>query len=787
MKPHFLFRQALKAVAAVVIPLAGLALAHEVFVVGIGQALGSLSEALWLREWLTNVPFSAARSWLMVSTLSQISPDGLAVTGALGEFLHELFPAIFFKSELIAPGTWVSAVISPESTPLARLTTQAIVEVVTIAIGSTLVLFGFRRTSPGDLLSVRPVKPLVLIGWGLFIQIQAIAVIISTALTIPILEDMGLGFVIGPFVEGNPLNYKILMGSVVPMSLRIFLLVLGLFPMLLIKTASPTQRVSLATLALVGASLWTVVSTFPPYMGLIPKEVKSWSEKTSNVEVPAVPEAVASEVLPSVLPNETPTRKVSAPEAINFRPLGPRVVAIERIASTGEFRLLINGTASTVRGVHYYFGDLLKKPLPEREKILRRDLAIIREVGFTAVTGWEEEGFDEKFLKLASEYDMPVIVPISLEPSRTLPDGSSWLAKGDFLDPTVRSEIKQRITQKLTIYKNDPSVLSWNIGADEPLERMSRHYKRPPEQVQAAADLIVELVMLAHEIDPAHPVIVSEPQDWYVGFYQVSLEKARRTGIDPSQFFIVGGNFYQAGSVKTDLRRVKTAVTEKLNVAFAVMEWAPFGVNRTERPLFRSRMAKDVAEATPISIVYVFNPAIDPLNFMPDPTLAIVTGLSLTDQDRTDANGLLTAIAGTLGRPLFPTALQILKADREQGWSGIPVSRPIVQERGEAQYFIGTGPDGKLIAYRWFFNERTNVLVGPEIVSQIIVRDSQKTIVLGDTFLQTYLGEGGLARFGLPETNVYETVMGNWHVLRQDFTKGWALIQKVTGALWPHE
>lgn len=754
-----LIRDVLLFSLAFIVALFGLALLHELLIVTVGSSLTQIFQTAGFTELVTDLPLSPAHSKLMVETLTQIRPQGIVVPGITG--------------------TWVSAVVDSDSTPLARFATQMITEILIIYFG--LILVGFTRYfgHRGDPIQKQPTWSLLLLFWGFFLQVQAGLSIVGFPLSQTRLEEMGLGFLVGPMTQGDRLGYEFFLAEVLPATLRALLLTLGFWPLLITPKCASTGWASRALLALGILSLTMFSWVLTPYFGTVPGEINSPIST-------AVPKTATSLPLTVALPNpispaENPTAKAYA---FSSQPEGPTVVRIQPTSLPGEFRLLVNETPVLIRGVQYYFGDLINKIKPERDSILQRDLSIIQQVGFTTVAGWEEQGFDENFLKFATEYGLSVIKPISLHPGGNYKADWNPLAQGDFLDISLREQIKENVRRKILWSKNFPAIIAWNIGADEPLEQMVRHYQRSPDQVQAAANLIVEITVLAHEIDPAHPTLISEPQDWYLPYYQVSLEKIRRAGVEPSPFFIVGGNFYgQPTGVRSDLRRVKKTVVENLRVNFAVTEWAPFGVDRQSRPSFRVKMAEEVAQTTPIAITYVFNPAADPLNpNVADQTQAIITGLSLTNFEREDGEGLLAALGKSFGRPLLPTALKILKADRQRGWSGVPVSRPIPQEKGIGMYFVTTKTDGRNLAYRWILNEKTDALIGPETVSQALFNEG---VLVPKALLQTYLEAGGPSRIGYPLSDAYEVTLNGQRLLRQDFSRGWSIAQPLTNINHP--
>ncbi|MEK7611003.1 MAG: hypothetical protein AAB486_01350 [Patescibacteria group bacterium] len=616
-------RIALKVVFYAVIPLIILAAGQLLFVNGTAAVLRGLTEITGLRELLNYSSVSPNRVWLLLTTISQVQPTGLA------------FDTVFF------------VIFSPESTPLGKFAVQAITTVVTFNLGFFLVTKG----------------PRIFVFWGGVLILQATGIVVFLPLSLKLLEEMGIGFLVSGLVEGKPQDYRVLLSETVPLTIRLSLLGFGVIPWLAVKRIHSTK-----TPSIIFAVLFMIL-----FM------IGAAGSNRTEIKPPETPEVIAAvQVVPTAQPFlPTPTVKplptlavknptASIPTRVSTRPTPTLTIRIERRGTEGGWILLVNSRETQIRGVQYFFGDLVDKPRNIRQPVLNRDLAIIQQAGFNTVTGWEEEGFSGEFMQLAENLNLWVIRPITLDPGRKFPLKFGPLAGGNFLNPNFRAGIKENVRQKIIAGKDSPALLFWNIGADEPLEKMANYFSRPTVQVQAAADLIVELAVMISELDPNHPVIISEPQDWYVPYYQKALEKARGNGNYPAKdFLIFGGNFYgHPRPVLSDMKRAKAAVAEYLDLPFGVMEMAPFGVERSNWAKARVRTIRDVELLTPVSVSYVFNPAADPINpGSPDPTQAIVTGLAMTDIERNDNDGVLAALAAYWERPLFPSALSFIRTE----------------------------------------------------------------------------------------------------------------------------
>lgn len=725
----------LKTVLVCVLPLAVLYAAYLVFGLVASWFLSGLSQSSDLRTVLNYLPVSANRVWIAVTTISQIRVVGLG---------------------------WLGLDFGPESTPLAKFAVVAISNVLMINLGLALVVMCHRRGK-------------VWLFWGGLCVVVGILKIAATDLSPEILEEMGLGFLVAPFVEGRPKDYQYLLEGPVPMAIKLVLMIFGFAPPLLtwalVKFRNRIKGVWLAR-----GSLAVIVLSGLLILILLAQP----NNREPQTPTPAI--AVTYTATPQPSKTATPTATVTVPlkkvrdfpYAVPTLPAPPAVVKLNQV--NGEWELLVNGKQTVIRGVQYYFGypagEVSQKNLP----VLDRDLAIIQQAGFNTVTGWEEEGFTSEFMQLAEDLNLWVIRPIFLDPppgSYVLKFGS--LRGGDFLDPGFREKVKENVRQKVLSGKNSPALLFWNVGADEPLEKMA---SRGPAQIQAAADLIVEITVMIWEVDPNHPVIISEPQDWRISFYQSALNRVRAQGFDPTRFFIYGGNFYgHPDPVLADMKRTKSGVLENLGVMFGVMETAPFGVDSKYWANARVKTAKDVERLTPISVSYVFNPAADPANpNAPDPTMAIVTGLAMTDVERNDNNGALKALAASRNRPFFPVALKLIKDPTRVNLLTVPLTSPTKTGEMVEQVFAGQKVEGGHAIFRWVYNERTGETYGPITAPQVEIERRNGVKVVLNAFLQKYLELGGPPKFGLPANNTYETVYLGKKVLRQDFSRGWSLI-----------
>ncbi len=159
--------------------------------------------------------------------------------------------------------------------------------------------------------------------------------------------------------------------------------------------------------------------------------------------------------------------------------------------------------------------------------------------------------------------------------------------------------------------------------------------------------------------------MIKEPRDWYVPYIEESLRRvrAKKTEVDPAQYFIFAVNTYgKPEGVATVLTTTRKSVEERLGIAFAVGEYAPFGLARNERPAQFAAMWRNVRETSSIGgFAYVFGPD-QPNPKAPnpyDPLRLLVSEFSLLDIEGKPVDGAWDALAGqwqirAVTEPLIP-------------------------------------------------------------------------------------------------------------------------------------
>ena len=191
-----------------------------------------------------------------------------------------------------------------------------------------------------------------------------------------------------------------------------------------------------------------------------------------------------------------PLTGVPAPDA------GPTRVWVEK---TGEdsFRYLVDGQPQVFIGMGYnpIYRELSNE---ERAANYERDFRILCRAGVNHITGWdfdkgyEQDKFDEITLNLAYKYGIGVVMPFFLP------------AAGDYRDEDLRRQLLDEATAKVNRFKDHPALRMWGVGNEVLLDGL------PPEMMPAFGRFYLELADRVRSLDPNHPVIYREAEDYFV-------------------------------------------------------------------------------------------------------------------------------------------------------------------------------------------------------------------------------------------------------------------------------
>ncbi len=694
----------LEATVVVILTLPLLASLHEILILFFASLLDRIAEIGLLTRGLRLVMKSPVHTQLLVETLGGIRPRGIAASGAFGALLQQILPGLFMGPEFAASGAWISAILDKTTTVLSLFLTRAFVEVVFIVLGALLLRAGLQRRTFRAWIKEAGVRDLVLGALGLFGEAQAIWTLFFLTLSSSAgrLDEMGLGFALSLLWRVDPERYAWLMGSFFPIAIPLALIGTGYAiawlvggvldrmqrrrsrrfrsPAILRNESRISHRgvVLIAVLPLAGLvsqsqcyfglartnliSLPAVVRSSVPIAPTLVSDVIADSTPEADVvskETVAAPSSpvpsptlepkptpaprpaialIASStpgVGPSPTPGFTPTVQptLSTPSPSPTSPSDIRV----RIRRTERGRLItVNGRPMVITGMNYNV-NYTALPAETKQALHRRDFQIMKEAGVNAIIGWGI--YDEATLEIAQEFGIGVIMPFELDP------------QGAFENQNYREEIKENWRAYVKRFRRFPAVWAWNPGGDELLHRMDTEQHRTVDKLQAAADFLVELSVLAHSLDPNRVSVIKEPRDWYVPHLHEAIKKsqARSPSDDVGAFLVYAVNIYgNPDEIVDALRMARQNAEERLGVALLVGEFAPFGLPRADRGIHYARIWDDVVAFSPNGgFAYVFGPD-QPNPQAPnpyDPVRLLVNEFSLVDNDGKTVDDALSALA----------------------------------------------------------------------------------------------------------------------------------------------
>ncbi|HTL71572.1 MAG TPA: hypothetical protein VL404_09815 [Candidatus Eisenbacteria bacterium] len=137
--------------------------------------------------------------------------------------------------------------------------------------------------------------------------------------------------------------------------------------------------------------------------------------------------------------------------------------------------------------------------------------------------------------RLYSEFGIRVIMGNFLG-SWTIGSGASWEEGTDYANPAHREAIKRSVRAMVLDNKDEPYVLFWLLGNENNIASWSK--SNANKEPEAYARLVGELADMIHELDPDHPVGVSEGDPGNT--YNLANYAKHAPGID-----LIGYNSYR--------------------------------------------------------------------------------------------------------------------------------------------------------------------------------------------------------------------------------------------------
>jgi hypothetical protein len=239
----------------------------------------------------------------------------------------------------------------------------------------------------------------------------------------------------------------------------------------------------------------------------------------------------------------------------------PSVVSVSPPDGQRGWTYWVNGQEEFIRGFGYN-PVFDAETSAQRAERYDRDFEAMSQNGANTIVGWNEQVFDDVLMKKAADHGLGVILPFDLPVTVA------------YEDPEVRAELLPIITRRVEQFRNSPSLRMWGLG-NEVLHGIL-WAKGSQERYQAAARFIVQAADVVHELDPNHPVVYRDAED----FYEAAMAGALAADGQPRPWFVYSMNFFT-----TRLQQaVDSGPTTSLPHALMVSEYGPVGMRPEDRP-----------------------------------------------------------------------------------------------------------------------------------------------------------------------------------------------------------
>ena len=242
-----------------------------------------------------------------------------------------------------------------------------------------------------------------------------------------------------------------------------------------------------------------------------------------------------------------PANGPSGAPGIDHSGASPSVVTVE---SPGDdlYRYLVNGEPQVFIGMGY---NPIYRHLSDDARAANydRDFRILCEAGVNHVLGWDrdkgydQDKFDELTLDHAQKYGMGVVMPFYLRP------------EGDYSDSAFRLALVNEAAAKINRFKGHPALRMWGLGNEVLLSGL------PSLDLASFGEFYLQLADLFHALDPDHPVIYREAEDYFLP----AIVEAIQASPQERPWLLYGMNIYSM-----ELERI-------------LEDWPGYGL---DRPLF---------------------------------------------------------------------------------------------------------------------------------------------------------------------------------------------------------
>jgi len=555
-----------------------ISLIHQATTLAIAGLLQAIGHWGLFSHLATVVHFDPVYASVMDKTLGNIEVQGIAIAGPMGDILHKFFAGLFAPSAQVTSGALATGLINDGASLLALTLAEAGGEVLLMASGLALLVFGLLRDK-----AVHRPSLFVLCLLGIILQIKGAVGLLSLRFSAQDLEIMGVAHVFTKLLPMDASAYHRLaegpllrlVASCLPISLVITvyapLLFVGVLRYSPWKWAFRSRRgaaclvqqyqhllkrtvgypILAVALILAGTVLLQISSpalaNYPDYIGASAVDT---APSEGEVFLPPLEPPPTSLPQPS---KAAPSKVVIAGSAYNYT-------------------YMVNGQTEVIQGVGY---NARYSQLPSEERAARysQDFTLMRSMGVNTILGWSEQEFDELTLNKAYEDGLGVIIPYHLPPN------------GEYGNPEYEQQLETSVKEWVQRFKDHPALRMWGIG-NEVIHGMGEKPDAP--RSRAFAQFYLRLADAVHAIDPDHPVMYRGAEDAYLAPIKRVLQSDGR----PRPWLVYGANFFTFR-----LEKVLNEWTQKgPDVPLVVSEFAPCGLGQGDRPRGYLRMWRSITQ-----------------------------------------------------------------------------------------------------------------------------------------------------------------------------------------------
>ncbi|MFI5268186.1 MAG: glycoside hydrolase family 2 TIM barrel-domain containing protein, partial [Chloroflexota bacterium] len=237
----------------------------------------------------------------------------------------------------------------------------------------------------------------------------------------------------------------------------------------------------------------------------------------------------------------------------------PSVVTVT--PTTTGWAYAVNGHRQVVRGFGYN-AVTEADTADQRAALYDRDFQAMSDAGANTIVGWDQQHFDELLMQKAAQHGLGVILPFDLGPGLA------------YEDPAVRQQLTAAILQRVMRFRNSPALRMWGLGNEVLHEILRAHGTQV--RYDGFAQFLVQAADRIHELDPNHPVVYRDAEDWYVA----PVIKALADG-KSRPWFVYSMNFFTTRMRQAlDSGPTRTAMHQPLMIS----EYGPVGLRPENRP-----------------------------------------------------------------------------------------------------------------------------------------------------------------------------------------------------------